>query len=260
MKVYQATMFSPLPRLQNPANLPSIQMISPAVMNTTERLTLWLRCHSNEAIPQHHDSHPWCSIWIHWMKHQSVGLNGPNLNDYHTDPLEISSTFWIVDITGWWHQQEETQWWYTELSDVASDIISIIPHAVGVEASFTLGRYVIGWSQWKTTGETLHEKVVVSQLATAINRISAGDEPVLDRTNPENDSETMGAVEDRELHRIAKVHNPLERWQGSQNLHTTQKESHSQNNPITAIKYISDTEVIIKASWSLSHNDGAPEF
>jgi len=33
-----------------------------------------------------------------------------NLNDaeYHSDSMEISSTFWLPDITNWCHQQEET--------------------------------------------------------------------------------------------------------------------------------------------------------
>jgi hypothetical protein len=31
-----------------------------------------------------------------------------NLNDYHSDPMEISSTISISDITDWWQQQEET--------------------------------------------------------------------------------------------------------------------------------------------------------
>jgi hypothetical protein len=30
------------------------------------------------------------------------GQINPNLNDYHYDPMEISSTFWIPDITVWW--------------------------------------------------------------------------------------------------------------------------------------------------------------
>jgi len=37
------------------------------------------------------------------------GQINPNLNDYHSDPMEISSTFWIPDITDWWQHQEETQ-------------------------------------------------------------------------------------------------------------------------------------------------------
>jgi len=69
----------------------------------------------------------------HW------GQINPNLNDYHSDPMEISSKFWLPDITDWWRQQEETLSTYTDLSNVARNIISIIPHGVGVEATFSLG-------------------------------------------------------------------------------------------------------------------------
>jgi len=31
----------------------------------------------------------------------------PNLNDYHSDPMEMNSIFWIPNITDWWHQQED---------------------------------------------------------------------------------------------------------------------------------------------------------
>jgi len=34
------------------------------------------------------------------------GQINPNLNDYHSDPMEISRTFWLPDITDWWRQQE----------------------------------------------------------------------------------------------------------------------------------------------------------
>jgi len=79
--------------------------------------------------------------------------------------MEISSTFWIPDITDWWRQQQETHSKYADLCNVARDIFSTIPHGVGVEASFSLGRDVIGWRQSKTTGETLREKVVIRQFA-----------------------------------------------------------------------------------------------
>jgi hypothetical protein len=72
---------------------------------------------------------------------------------------------------------------------VARDIFSIIPHGVGVEASFSLGRDVIGWRQSKTTGETLREKVVVWQFARANIGILAGTDLELDTTNTENNSE-----------------------------------------------------------------------
>jgi hypothetical protein len=66
--------------------------------------------------------------------------------------------------------------------------------------------------------------------------------------------------EERKLHRMAKVHDFLEIWQGSQNLHTTQKESCAQHTEITAIGYISDTEEIVQASWSHFKHDGAAAF
>jgi len=104
----------------------------------------------------------------------------PNLNDYHSNPMEISRTFWIPDITDWWRQQEETHSKYANLSNVARDIFSITPHGVGIVASFSLGRDVIEWRQSKTTGKTLREKVVVRQFSRANNGILAGTDPELD--------------------------------------------------------------------------------
>jgi len=67
------------------------------------------------------------------------GQNNSNLNDYDCNAMEIYSTFWIPDITDWWHQQEETHSKYDDFSNVAHDISYIIPHGVGVEASYVLG-------------------------------------------------------------------------------------------------------------------------
>jgi hypothetical protein len=47
---------------------------------------------------------------------------------------------------------------------------------------------------------------------------------------------------------MAKVHDLLEMWQGSQNLHATQQESRAENKQMTTVGYISDTEEIVKAS------------
>jgi len=185
------------------------------------------------------------------------GQINANLNDYHSDPIEICSTFWILDITNWWHQQQETHSKYADLSNVSHDISSIIPRGVGVETSFSLARNVIGWRQIKTTDKTLRKKVIVRQLAQATNRILAGDNPVSDTTNAENNSEMKKAAEERKLHSMAKVHNFLGMWQGSQNLCATQKQSHAQSKQMTAIEYISDTEEIVKAFWSLFQHDGA---
>jgi len=188
------------------------------------------------------------------------GQINPNLNDYHSDPMETSSTFWLPDRTDWWRQQEETHSKYADLSNVARDIFSIIPHGVGVEASFSLGPDVIGWRQSKTTGGTLCEKVVVRQFTRANNWILAGTDPEVDTTNTENDSEMKKEAEEKKLHRMAKVHNIFEMWQGSRNLRATQNESRAQNQQMTAVRYISDTDQIVKAFWSLVQHDGAAAF
>jgi hypothetical protein len=134
---------------------------------------------------------------------------------------------------------------------VARNIISIIPHGVRVEASFSLARDVIGWRKSKATGETLCAKVIVRQFARANNEILAGSDPKLDTTNTENNSEMKKETEERKLHRMAKSHDILEMWQGSQHQRPTQEKSRAQNKQMTAVGYISETEEIIKAPWSL---------
>ena len=75
------------------------------------------------------------------------GQSNPNLNDYQSDPVKMSSLFWIPDIADWWRQQEETHSKYANLSNVARDKFSIIPHCLGVESSFSLRQDVVGWRQ-----------------------------------------------------------------------------------------------------------------
>jgi len=174
--------------------------------------------------------------------------------------MEISRTFCLPDITDWWHHQEETHWKYTDLSNVACGMFFISSHGVGVQHSFSLRWNVICCKQSKTTGETLLEKVVARRFAWDNNGILAGYCAVLDTAETENELELNNEVEERKLHRIAKVHDFLEMWEGSQNLHATQKESRAQNNQMTAIGYISDTEEIIKASWSNFQLNGAAAF
>jgi len=64
-------------------------------------------------------------------------------------------------------------------------------------------------------------------------------------------------AEERTLHRMAKVHDFVEMWPGSQNLGGTQNESCTQNMQMITVGYISDMENIVKASWSLFHHDSA---
>jgi hypothetical protein len=88
----------------------------------------------------------------------------------------------------------------------------------------------------------------------------AGTDPELDTTNTENDSEMKTEAEERKMHRMAKVDDILEMRQGSQNLRATQNESRAQNQQMTGVGYIPDTEGIVKASWSLFQHHGAAEF
>jgi len=90
--------------------------------------------------------------------------------------------------------------------------------------------------------------------------ILAGAYPELDTTNTENDSEMKKEVEERKSHSMAKVHDFLEMWQGSQILRAAEMESRAQIKEMTAVGYISDREEYVKASWSPFQFDGAAAF
>jgi len=123
----------------------------------------------------------------------------------------------------WWCQQEEMNWKYADLSSVAQDIFCIIPEGVEVEASFSLERDVIDWRNLKTTGEILYGKVVIRQIARAHDGLLTGDNPPLVTMNTDDDLEMMREAEQKKLNRMAKFHDFLEMWQGSQNLRAAQK-------------------------------------
>jgi len=88
---------------------------------------------------------------------------------------------------------------------------------------------------------TLREKVIMRQCAQANNKILAGDDAALNTTKTENNPDIKREAEERILPQMAKVHDVLEIWQGSQNLHATQKESDAQNMQMTAVRYMLDT-------------------
>ena len=174
--------------------------------------------------------------------------------------MKISSTFRIPDITDWWGQLDEMHSKYADLSNVACDVSSIISHCVGVQASFSLGRHVIGWRQSETTRKTLCEKGVVRQFARANSRILADHNSVLDTANSGNDSEMKKVPQEMTFHRMAKVYHFLKMLQGSHNLRASPNEYHIQNRQMTVVGYISDMEEIIKASWSLFQQIGVAAF
>jgi hypothetical protein len=51
----------------------------------------------------------------------------------------------------------------------------------------------------------------------------AGTDPELDTPNTENNSDMKKETEEKILHRMAKVHDCLKRWQGSQNVIAARK-------------------------------------
>jgi hypothetical protein len=87
----------------------------------------------------------------HWVQ-----IN-PTLNDSHCHQMEIRSTFWMLEITDCWWQQEEPHSKYVHHSDAVQYIFSITPHSVPADASFLFEPEVIGGRHIITTGETIDE-------------------------------------------------------------------------------------------------------
>jgi hypothetical protein len=88
----------------------------------------------------------------------------------------------------------------------------------------------------------------------------AGDIPVSDSTNNNNNSEMKNETEEGTLHTMVRVYDTLKMWQGSQHLCAAQKESRAQQKQITVVGYILNTEEIVKASWSLCQHNGVAAF
>ena len=73
------------------------------------------------------------------------------------------------------------------------------------------------------------QEFVVRRLTPANHSILFGDCILLHNAETGNDFELKNEALERKLHRMAKVHDFLEMWQGSQSLHVIQPESQSQN-------------------------------
>jgi hypothetical protein len=118
----------------------------------------------------------------------NCGQNNPNLKGSHTNPVEMSTPFWIPEITDWWHHQEDRHWRYADLSNVACNIFSIIRPGDGMDTHFSLGCVVIGWKPATATGETLRKNVIQRNCVWANHGILAGEDAALRKTNTENNS------------------------------------------------------------------------
>ena len=119
------------------------------------------------------------------------------------DPEEITASFWYPDVGGWWLKQETSMGEYRDLAKMARDIFSVMPHGVGVESSFCLGRDVIGWRQCRTTGVTLQQKVVVRQWAR--NNGGLLPDEVKMSMDSMADPEEKAKEEDKKLDRLATI-------------------------------------------------------
>ena len=104
-----------------------------------------------------------------------------------------------------------------------------------MEASFSLRPDDVVSRHSKPAGEVFPDKIVVKQFSHTNIGILGGADPELDSKNTKINSEMNKAAEKRKLHRIAKVQDLLEMWQGSQNLRATQKESCTQHKQITMV-------------------------
>lgn len=75
---------------------------------------------------------------------KSWGHSISNLNDYNSNWMAISSILEIPDITNRWCQPEQTRLEYTDTTNMAHDIFTIVPHRVGVGACCSLGWDITG--------------------------------------------------------------------------------------------------------------------
>src|SRR5215211_3142126 len=109
---------------------------------------------------------------------------------------------------------------------MARDIFSVIPHGVGVEASFSLGRDVIGWRQSKTSGSTLQQKVVVRQWARSNHGILAD---TFSDSLLENDMEGKAQAEQLKLKKLASLTDFMHWNRRSNELRAAQKKLRVKN-------------------------------
>jgi hypothetical protein len=125
---------------------------------------------------------------------------------------------------------------------------------------FDLGKTLLNSRRQQPQGRLFVQIVHLWQYRLANNGIVPGNDSVLDTMEVVNDIELMREAEERKLHRLAKVLDFLEMWQGSQIIHATQKESHAQNTHIKVVQSIFDTEEIVNAFWTIFEDDGAAAF
>jgi hypothetical protein len=98
-----------------------------------------------------------------------------------------------------------------------------------VETTLFLAQDVISYRQSITAGDTRCKEVIARRSHQVTNGLLAGDDSELNMTNTDNDLEIQREVEQKILHRMAKVHDVMEMQQGSKNVCTAWIESRGRN-------------------------------
>ena len=134
----------------------------------------------------------------------ALGPHPPKTDNLKFDnPQELTATFWRPHVTAYWRVQEDSSTEYAPLARMAGDVFSVIPHGVGVEASFSLGQDVAGWRQCRTSGDTLQKKVVVRQFAFSNPGLLAGADARLENDDAVGQNEQK--KEDKKLLQLAGI-------------------------------------------------------
>lgn len=186
----------------------------------------------------------------------AVNQYRPNIDDLKSeDPDEMTAGFWKPDIAAYWLHQEKVCGEYALLSRMARDIFSVIPHGVGVESSFSLGRDLIGWRQSSTNGETLRRKVIVRQYARSNSGILPG---IPDKgNNIDSTDNNKQKEEDRKLMRLVGIRDHII-FKRSRKDRRRAKESLTKKNCLFG--YISDRAEAEPRGWESFDDSGKHAF
>ena len=135
------------------------------------------------------------------------------------------------------------------------DVFSVIPYGIGVEVSFSLGHYVLGWRQCRTSEDRLQKKVIVQQFSWSHSGILADTNIGL--VNDTAAAQNEPKEEDKKLLKLAGISDHIhfrrgrkERKKAKQRF--TMKES--------AFAYISDTEEMSGSGWEGFKDCGTVAF
>lgn len=99
------------------------------------------------------------------------GRKAGNLNDLeeeNQDPTRITVSWFNPTPDNFWRQVSspslsQHHQYLLPVEQMARDIYSCVPHGVGVESSFSIGRNVLSWKQSRMTASTLQSMIVTRQ-------------------------------------------------------------------------------------------------